>query len=101
MRTKTARHPEPGGRTNGEYPAGNGSKHTNDSGLVQIEIQDLDGLTVRRVTMGKTPAGDGQLVWSAKDSNHMALSAGIYSFSVNIVNPDGSGFSSVPGIKAG
>jgi flagellar hook assembly protein FlgD len=101
MRTKTARHPESGGRTNGEYLTGSGSKQSSDSSLVQIEIQDLEGLTVRRVTMGKNPAGDGQLVWSAKDSNHKALSAGIYSFSVNIVNPDGSSFSNVPGIKAG
>lgn len=101
MRTKTVRHAEQSGRKNVEYLAAGGGKPSGDSNLVQIEIQDLDGTTVRKVTMGKTPAGDGHLVWNANDSNHLALSAGIYSFSVNIVNPDGSGFSSTPGIKAG
>ena len=67
---------------------------------VQVAIQDSNGLTVRTVTMGKTPAGDGTLAWDGKDNNNSTLPAGLYSFSVTGVYPDGSSFSGTPLIKA-
>jgi len=67
---------------------------------VQVAIQDQNGLTVRTLTSGKTPAGDGTLVWDGKDSNNAPLPAGLYSFSVTGVNPDGSSFSGTPLIRA-
>jgi flagellar basal-body rod modification protein FlgD len=67
---------------------------------LQVAIQDANGRTVRTVTMGKTPAGDGSLVWDGKDNNNSPLSAGLYSFSVIGVNQDGSSFSGTPLIKA-
>jgi len=67
---------------------------------VQVAIQDANGRTVRTMTAGKTPAGDGKLVWDGKDNNNVALPAGLYSFSVAGISQDGSSFSGTPLISA-
>jgi flagellar basal-body rod modification protein FlgD len=67
---------------------------------VQVVIQDSNGLTVRTVTLGQTAAGDGSLIWDGKNSNSSALPAGLYSFSVTGLKPDGGSFSGTPLIKA-
>jgi flagellar basal-body rod modification protein FlgD len=68
--------------------------------LVQVAIQDSNGHTVRTVNMGSTPPGEGTLVWDGKDNNNSAVPAGLYSFSVAGLAPDGSSFSGTPLIKA-
>ena len=67
---------------------------------VQMTIRDANGLTVRTVTMGQTPAGDGKLAWDGKDNNNSTLPAGLYSFSVTGIKPDGSSFTGTPLIRA-
>jgi flagellar basal-body rod modification protein FlgD len=68
-----------------------GSNPAGAANLVQVAIQDSNGLTVRTVTMGKSPAGDGTLAWDGNDSSNPVLPAGIYSFSVNVIHTAGSG----------
>ena len=67
---------------------------------VQVQIQDSNGRTVRTLTSGTAPAGDGSLAWDGKDNNGVALPAGQYSFSVAGLAADGSSFSGTPLIKA-
>jgi len=68
--------------------------------MVQVEIQDSNGRTVRTLTAGNAPAGDGSLAWDGKGDNSAALPAGLYRFSVIGVNQDGSSFSGTPLVKA-
>ena len=67
---------------------------------VQVAIQDASGRNVRTITMGQTSAGDGSLTWDGKDNNNSALPAGLYTFSVTGVNPNGSTYSGTSLIKA-
>ena len=67
---------------------------------VQVAVQDSNGLTVRMMTLGATPAGDGSVTWDGKDNNNNSLSAGTYSFNVTGVNSDGSTFAATPLIKS-
>lgn len=67
---------------------------------VQVAVQDANGRTVRTLTMGLTPAGDGNVVWDGKGSNSTALPAGTYSFTVAGLAADGSSISATPFIKA-
>ncbi len=64
------------------------------------EIHDANGRSVRTMTLSGGPAGDGSIVWDGKDNNNSALPAGLYSFSVAGLAPDGSRFDGTPLIKA-
>ena len=67
---------------------------------VQVAVQDASGRTVRTMTLGATPAGDGSVTWDGKDNNNGFLSAGTYSFTATGVNSDGSTFAATPLIKS-
>ena len=67
---------------------------------VQVAVQDASGRTVRTMTLGATPAGDGSVTWDGKDDNNGFLSAGTYSFTATGVNSDGSTFAATPLIKS-
>ena len=67
---------------------------------VQVAIQNSSGLTVRTMTLGITPAGDGSLTWDGKDNNNTTLPPGVYSFSVNGLGSNGSSITGTPLIKA-
>lgn len=63
---------------------------------VLVEVQDSRGITVRTLTLGATPAGDGTVSWDGKDGAGKALPAGSYTFSVTGYNADGDKFAGSP-----
>jgi flagellar basal-body rod modification protein FlgD len=67
---------------------------------MQVAIQNSSGLTVRTMTLGITPAGDGSLTWDGKDNNNSAVPAGLYNFSVAGLAANGSSITGTPMIRA-
>jgi len=87
MIANSAKYSDVSGRyINGEGIAAIGCNLPGAANLVEIAIQNSRGHTVHTVTMRNTPAGGGTLGWGGNDNNNSALPAGIYSFSVNVVN---------------
>lgn len=72
---------------------------TSAASRVQVAIQDVSGRTVRTLTAGNVPAGDGMMTWDGRDGNNNQLPSGIYSFTVSGTNSDGSTFSGTPLVK--
>lgn len=66
---------------------------------VQVAVQDASGRTVRTLTEGSAPAGDGCVTWDGRDSNNSPMPAGLYSFTVTGFTADGKSFSGTPLVK--
>lgn len=63
---------------------------------VLVDVKDSRGITVRTLTLGATPAGDGTVAWDGKDSTGKALPSGNYTFTVTGYNADGDKFAGSP-----
>jgi flagellar basal-body rod modification protein FlgD len=66
---------------------------------LQVAIQNTSGNIVKTLTMGATAAGNGSVAWDGTGDDGKSLPAGIYSFSVTGMNPDGTSFGGTPLIK--